>query len=98
MSTIGLDIGTTGCKALVVNTEGQILGQASREYGITAPQPGWTEQNAEQVWTLAWAALRQAIAPARHDPPVALAISCQGEAVIPVDESGIALRLSLIHI
>jgi xylulokinase len=88
---IGLDIGTTGCKTIVFNRDGQILGQAAREYAILVPQPGWAEQDAEAVWQLAWATLKEAVAAASGDPPVALALSCQGEAVIPVDSEGSAL-------
>ena len=94
MSLIGLDIGTTGCKAIVFAADGRILSQAKREYPIQTPHPSWAEQDAEQVWRLAWACLRDATADekAKADPPRALALSCQGEAVIPVDEEGRALR------
>lgn len=96
MSLIGLDIGTTGCKAMVFAQDGAVLGQARREYSIQSPQPGWAEQDAEQVWALAWQCLRQAVTAVADDPPVALAISCQGEAVIPVDSEGRALRPAIL--
>ncbi len=96
MSLIGLDIGTTGCKAIVFSDTGQILGQAAREYSILTPQPHWAEQEAEQVWALAWESLRSAISQATDDPPLALALSCQGEAVIPVDAEGRALRPAVL--
>jgi xylulokinase len=96
MSLIGLDIGTTGCKAIVFSSEGKILGQGAREYSILTPHPNWAEQDAEQVWRLAWDALRQAVATAGDDPPQALALSCQGEAVIPVDKNGSALRPAIL--
>jgi xylulokinase len=96
MSLIGLDIGTTGCKAIVFSGEGAILGQGAREYSILTPHPNWAEQDAEQVWALAWDALSEAIASAGDDPPQALALSCQGEAVIPVDENGKALRPAIL--
>jgi xylulokinase len=96
MSLIGLDIGTTGCKAIVFSSEGKILGQGAREYSILTPHPNWAEQDAEQVWRLAWDALREAVATAGDDPPQALALSCQGEAVIPVDEKGAALRPAIL--
>jgi xylulokinase len=96
MSLIGLDIGTTGCKAIVFNSEGKILGQGAREYSILTPHPNWAEQDAEHVWRLAWDALREAVATAGDDLPQALALSCQGEAVIPVDENGQALRPAIL--
>jgi len=96
MSLIGLDIGTTGCKAIVFNSAGRILGHGAREYSILTPFPNWAEQDAEQVWRLAWDALHEAVATAVDDPPQALALSCQGEAVIPVDENGTALRPAIL--
>jgi len=98
VSLVGLDIGTTGCRAIVFDAGGQILGQAAREYAVLFPAPGRAEQDAEEVWQSAWAALSEALgaAPSRADPPVALALSVQGEAVIPVDGGGRALRPAIL--
>jgi xylulokinase len=97
MSLIGLDIGTTGCKATIFRADGSIVSQGRREYGIDTPHPGWAEQDAELVWRLTWQALAEACAAAKgDDPPVALAISCQGEAVIPVDGEGRGLRPAIL--
>jgi xylulokinase len=96
VSLVGLDIGTTGCKAIAFDDEGRILGQGSSEYAVQMPHPHWAEQDAEEVWRLAWQALSEAVAAARDDPPVALALSVQGEAVIPVDEEGRALRPAIL--
>jgi xylulokinase len=96
MSLIGLDIGTTGCKAILFDEDGGILSQASREYAIFTPQPGWAEQDAERVWALAWDALKQAVSRNPGEPPKAMALSVQGEAVIPVDRDGRALRCAIL--
>ena len=96
MSLIGLDVGTTGCKAIVFAEDGRILGQARHEYGISTPHAGWAEQDPEEVWRLAWDALRRAVAGVGSDRPVALAISCQGEGIMPVDKEGIALRPAIL--
>jgi xylulokinase len=95
MSVIGLDIGTTGCKAMVFNDSWDILGRAAREYGILTPRPGWYEQDAERVWALAVACLQEALQDCA-DPPAALALSVQGEATIPVDGEGRALRPAIL--
>ena len=96
MSILGLDIGTTGCKAVVFDTDGSVLSLAAREYSILTPHPNWAEQDAEQVWQLAWDALREAVAKTPHDPPTAVALSVQGEAIIPVDADGRALRPAIL--
>ena len=95
MSLIGLDIGTTGCKAIVFDKSGNILKQAAREYAVLFPHPNWAEQDAEQVFALAMDALTEAVN-GLADAPVAMALSCQGEAVIPVDANGRALRHAIL--
>jgi xylulokinase len=96
MSLIGLDIGTTGCKAIVFDCAGRILSQAAREYPILTPKPNWAEQDAELVWRLAWDALKQAVSQNKAEAPQALALSVQGEAVICVDSRGGALRHAIL--
>lgn len=96
MSVIGLDIGTTGCKAIVFGSEWEILGRAAREYPVLSPGAGWAEQDAEQVWNLALEALAQAIDQSKAGPPRAMALSVQGEAVIPVDRAGHPLRHAIL--
>jgi xylulokinase len=96
MSVIGLDIGTTGCKAIVFGREWEVLGKAAREYPVLSPCADWAEQDAEQVWRLALETLAQAVEQSRVDPPRAMALSVQGEAVIPVDRGGRPLRNAIL--
>lgn len=55
---IGIDLGTSSIKLLLVNQNGQILHQTVREYKIDFPEPGWSQQNPEDWIT----ACRQALA------------------------------------
>ena len=96
MSLIGLDIGTTACKAITFDEEGRILASAMREYPILTPQPGRAEQDAEHLWRSAREALQEAVSKHAGDPPAALALSVQGEAVIGVDAEGCPLRPAML--
>jgi xylulokinase len=96
MSLIGLDVGTTGCKATIFAPDGRIISHAAREYSILTPRPNWVEQDAELVWRRACEALREAVSKNHGDAPVAMALSVQGEAVIPVDAEGVALRHAIL--
>ena len=49
MSYMGLDIGTSGCKAVVFNEDGEQLALAYREYRIINPKTGWAELDSNQV-------------------------------------------------
>jgi len=44
---VGIDIGTTGCKALAIDETGKVLESATAEYPLYTAQPGWAEQNPE---------------------------------------------------
>jgi xylulokinase len=96
MSVIGLDIGTTGCKAIIFSDNWNILAQGKREYPILTPQPNRAEQDAELVWKLAMESLTEAVSQYKSDPPEAIALSVQGEAVIPVDKHGKPLRNAIL--
>lgn len=47
MFYIGVDLGTSSVKLLLINEEGKVLNMVSREYSLYFPHPGWSEQNPE---------------------------------------------------
>ncbi len=47
---IGADLGTSSLKLLLVNVDGTIENEVSRDYPVVFPQPGWSEQNPENWW------------------------------------------------
>lgn len=96
MHFIGLDVGTTGCKATIFDTDGALLAGASREYPVLMPQPGWAEQDLEAVWALAQEAICEAVAKAGVRDVAALGLSVHGEAVTPVDAAGYPLRPTIL--
>lgn len=96
MSLMGLDIGTTGTKATVFDEGGRILASAYREYPMDTPRPGWLELNPQRVWENVVQAVKEAATPCAADPVKALAVSCLGEAAIPLDAQGNILDNSII--
>ncbi len=95
---LGLDIGTTGVRAVAFGLDGRQLYVAAAEYPLHAPRPGWAEQDPEQVYQAATACLRQTGAWAREQgrQAVALGLSAILHSLIPVDGSGAALGPSII--
>jgi len=47
---LGIDIGTSGTKGVLMDREGKISARAGREYSIDIPQPGWAEQDPKMWW------------------------------------------------
>lgn len=96
MSLMGLDIGTTGTKANVLNEQGELLSSAYREYPLLHPRPGWLELDPQQVWSMVREAVAEAAAGAPEDPVRALAISTLGEAAVPLTADGAILDNSIV--
>src|SRR5271169_2892291 len=86
MSFLGIDVGTTGCKASVFSSDGESLAFAYDEYDMVKPRPGWLELDPVDVWarvkkTIATAVKAAAQNPrgtAAQDHVVALAVSSMG--------------------
>jgi xylulokinase len=47
---VGLDVGTSGARAVAVDESGGVVAEASSEYPLMSPRPGWTEQDPEDWW------------------------------------------------
>ena len=64
MSTylLGIDVGTTGSKALLVAADGAVKASATTEYPMFTPQPLWAEQNPEDWWAATVASIRRVLA------------------------------------
>ncbi|MCA9449903.1 MAG: hypothetical protein KC931_22470, partial [Candidatus Omnitrophica bacterium] len=95
MSLMGIDVGTTGCKAVVFDNNGKQLATAYREYPLYSPKTGWFELDPKQVLEDVKTSVREAAAKT-NDPVQALAVSSQGEAIVPVGKGGEILSHSIV--
>ena len=66
---LGLDVGTSGLRALLADEGGNVIGVADAAYGVSHPRTGWSEQD-PQDWITA---CQTAIAALRRDHPTELA-------------------------
>jgi xylulokinase len=89
-TAVSLDFGTSSLKVAVTDTERGLLGEADREYAIRQPFPAWAEQDPAELWELAGAACRQAVADSAIalDDVDAVVIVAPWKAVIPVSIDG----------
>lgn len=76
---IGIDIGTTGTKTLVVREDGRIAGRATAGYALRTPAPGWAEQEPSWWVKAAAASVRAALENARIAPGRVAAVSLSGQ-------------------
>ncbi len=84
MGYMGVDVGTTGCKAAVFDDRGVLKSLAYSEYPLISPKPTWAELDSSRVSQACFEVIREAAASAEQDHIRALAISCQGEAFTPI--------------
>ena len=57
---LGIDLGTSAVKAVVLDEGGQVLGTGTREIPMEVPQPGYAEQDPEAWWSNTVMAVRAA--------------------------------------
>jgi len=94
---LGLDLGTTVCKALVFTSELRVLAASARPLPLVTRSGTEIEQDAEEWWRCAAAVTRQALRESRLDARDVrgMGISSQGISFVPVDGSGAPLRPAL---
>jgi xylulokinase len=56
---VGLDVGTSSAKGIVIDETGAVLAEAERPYPLAQPHPGWAEQDPEDWWAAAEAVLAE---------------------------------------
>lgn len=88
MSWLGLDIGSTGCKAVAFAGSGRELAAAYREYPVLSPREGWAEIDSRRVMRLCCEVVRETAQACGRDRVRGLGISSQGEAFTPVGPRG----------
>ena len=76
---IGIDIGTTGTKAALFDTEGNLMADAYQESTLYYPKPGWVEQNPEDFYSSACDTIREVIRKSGVNPKDIAAISLDGQ-------------------
>lgn len=88
MSLLGIDVGTSGCKAAAFRGDGRLLGFAGREYAALSPAPGLAELDSRAVCAAVAECITEITGRLGPDPPGAICVSALGEAATPVSATG----------
>lgn len=92
---IGLDVGTSGVKAVLVTSDGRVLESAVAEYPLSTPKPGWTEQEPEAWWAASCRVLED-IAEKAPGPIDAVGLTGQMHGAVFLDKDGQVIRPALL--
>jgi xylulokinase len=92
---LGLDLGTGSCKALLLEPNGTVVGEASRRYAVQAPQSGWAESDPQQWWQAVLEAAKEAIGEFTAEVR-AIGLSGQMHGVVLCDADGQPTRNAIL--
>ena len=76
---LGIDVGTSGTKSIIIDKRGTIMAVAGEEYGIDAPEPNWAEQNPNIWWEATKRTVHRVLNESRIDPKKILGIGFSGQ-------------------
>lgn len=76
---MGIDLGTSSVKTVVMNLNGKIIGIGQEDYDVSSPAPGCAEQDINQLWQATARTIRQAMAGASASPAEISGIGLSGQ-------------------
>jgi xylulokinase len=95
---LGIDVSTTGAKALLVDDQGNVVNSATTPLPISMPQPLWSEQDPHDWWEGTVQSIRQVLQQASLDGSAVAAIGLTGQmhGLVLLDEQGQVLRPAIL--
>jgi xylulokinase len=98
MAFLGIDLGTSAVKALIIDDNGRVLASASAEYPLSTPRPMWSEQRPEDWWAGSVTAIRAALAAAGVSGADIRGIGLSGQmhGLTLLDKAGRVLRPAML--
>src|SRR5512137_2657993 len=99
--TLGVDLGTTGVKVLLVSEKGEVVASGKGEYPLLIPRPGWVEQDVEDWWKATVCAVKGCLAQAFESQGKAVKVAAVGlsgqmHGSVFLDDRGEVLRPAIL--
>ncbi len=99
MFVLGIDVGTGGTRALIIDEKGRVISSATEEHeSFASPQIGWAEQQPEDWWRACGIAVKKALAGAKLDGGQIACVGFSGQmhGAVMLDEKDRVVRPALI--
>jgi len=93
---IGIDLGTSGTKTILINESGNVVDSATVDYPLIQPQNGWAEQDPELWWQACISTVKQVVSNINAKDVVGVGLSGQMHGLVLLDGSGVVLRNSIL--
>ncbi len=96
---LGIDVGTYSSKGLLCRPDGSIVAESRQAHGMSVPQPGFAEQDADGVWWHDVASIARQLTSQvpTGDRVAGVAVSAIGPCLLPVDAAGRPLRPGILY-
>lgn len=89
---IGADLGTSSLKLLLTDVNGQIINSITKDYSVSYPKSGWSEQNAEDWWSALKLGLPELIKDINGEDVAGIGVAGQMHGLVILDESDNVIR------
>ena len=96
MYFIGVDLGTSAVKLLLMDEEGKIVNIVSREYPLYFPHPGWSEQKPEDWWEQSKEGIRELVKDVDKSQVAGISFGGQMHGLVILDENDNVIRPAIL--
>ena len=96
MLYIGIDLGTSACKLLLVDEKGAVRNTVSKEYPLFFPHPGWSEQNPADWWKACLDGVPELLSGFDASEVKGVGVGGQMHGLVALDESDEVLRPAIL--
>jgi len=95
---IGIDVGTTGTKTILIDKDGKLIASALEEYPLSTPKPKWAEQDPEDWWQATAKTIKSVITQSKVKPEdiKGLGLSGQMHGLVLIDKNHEVLRPAIL--
>ena len=93
---IGVDLGTSGVKLLLMDKDGKILKKVTKEYGLSFPQPGWSEQNPYDWYDYTILGIKELISDINPSDVKGFGVGGQMHGLVILDENDEVIRPAIL--
>ena len=94
--TIGIDLGTSASKFLLVDEAGRVLNTVTKEYPLSFPRPGWSEQDPAHWWQACLAGVPELLAGFDAKQVAGIGVGGQMHGLVALDAAGNVLRPAIL--
>lgn len=96
MYYIGIDLGTSACKMLLVDEKGTIINSVTEEYPIYYPHPSWSEQNPSDWWNACVSGIKKLTADLNKSAIAGIGVAGQMHGLVVLDENDEVIRPAIL--